>query len=105
MDGGRRGIARGPGADLPATAPVAPGVQDRTLGPRTLEIPMATRFERLCRSCYQHRALYRVRGGHVARYSPDHPLCFRCWRSLIDHERARQLAEREAAPSAGRRAG
>jgi len=66
---------------------------------------MATRFERLCRSCYQHRALYRVHGGHVARYSPDHPLCFRCWRSLIDHERARQLAEREATPPAGRRAG
>lgn len=65
---------------------------------------MATRFERLCRSCYQHRALYRVRGGHVARYSPDHPLCFRCWRSLIDHERARQLAEREGVLLDGGRA-
>jgi hypothetical protein len=51
--------------------------------------------QRVCRGCYQHRALFRFRG--VVRADCDHELCFRCYRSLRDAMRPIRLRSEDVA--------
>ena len=44
-----------------------------------------------CRGCVSHPARFRYRGE--VRADRDHELCFRCFRAMVDHLRARALAE------------
>ena len=51
---------------------------------------------RLCRSCAERKARFRVHG--VVKADRDHSLCFECFRSERDRRRAELLAD---SPSAG----
>jgi hypothetical protein len=46
----------------------------------------------LCVECRLQRARFRYRG--VVRADRDHTLCFRCFRSAVDRQRARLAADR-----------
>lgn len=52
-----------------------------------------------CGGCGAHRALFFTRRGRI-RWSRDHVLCVRCFRSLRDHSRAVQVVQTPAAPIA-----
>ena len=41
-----------------------------------------TKSKKNCGCCSTRRALYRYRGR--TRWSSQHDLCFRCWRSIMD---------------------
>lgn len=45
----------------------------------------------ICMGCFTQRALYRYHGGPV-RADKHHTLCFRCFRSERDRQRARTAA-------------
>lgn len=55
----------------------------------------------LCRACKTQRARYRYRGA--VRADRDHTLCFRCFRSERDRQRARLLATVSSPPYAAQR--
>lgn len=46
---------------------------------------------RLCRSCAERKARFRVRG--VVKADRDHTLCFECFRAERDRRRAQLLAD------------
>ena len=48
-----------------------------------------------CAACRSHRALFKYRGE--VRADRDHNLCFRCYRSELNRQRARRLAARRSA--------
>jgi hypothetical protein len=48
---------------------------------------------RLCRSCAQRKARFRVHG--VVKADRDHTLCFECFRAERDRRRAQTLAARQ----------
>jgi hypothetical protein len=46
--------------------------------------------KKLCIGCRARKAKFRYRGA--VRADRDHTLCFQCFRSQVDRDRARQLA-------------
>jgi len=52
-------------------------------------------MKRACRGCGQRRAKFRFR--RVVKADRFHELCFRCYRSLVDGQRARRLTVQRAA--------
>ena len=54
------------------------------------------RARHMCKGCSRHRALFQYRGE--VRADRDHTLCFRCYRSERDRQRARLTAARLQRP-------
>jgi hypothetical protein len=47
------------------------------------------RFRQICQSCRDRKALFQYRG--IVRADRDHTLCFECYRSELNRQRARRL--------------
>ena len=54
------------------------------------------RARHACQSCRSRKARFRYRGS--VRADRDHTLCFECYRSERERQRARRLIELQAAP-------
>lgn len=48
------------------------------------------RVRQICQSCRDRKALFQYRG--IVRADRDHTLCFECYRSELNRQRARRLA-------------
>src|SRR5262249_20226971 len=58
------------------------------------------RSRQTCQRCRDRKAWFRFQGS--VRANRDHTLCFECYRSQVNHERAERLGARQPEPPAPR---